>query len=176
MRREEVFELARILFEHHGLDLPDVTGHAWTFRLDNAKSRAGVCKFGTKTISISWPYASMNTIDEVSDTILHEVAHALCGANAGHGPEWKACARRIGATPERCVTDAAVRPEPHYIGICGHCGHVAGKVHRITKQRRSMACKRCCDAYNGGRYSAEYMIAWETNPAWENYGRKVLTD
>ena len=35
---------------------------------------------------------------EVRDTILHEIAHALAGAKAKHGPAWKAIARRLGAT------------------------------------------------------------------------------
>ena len=37
---------------------------------------------------------------EVKDTILHEIAHALAVARAGHGPAWKTVARRIGATPK----------------------------------------------------------------------------
>jgi SprT-like family len=36
--------------------------------------------------------------EEVRDTILHEVAHALAGpANTGHGPKWREMARRVGA-------------------------------------------------------------------------------
>ena len=37
---------------------------------------------------------------EVRDTILHEIAHALAGAKARHGPAWKAIAKRLGATPK----------------------------------------------------------------------------
>ena len=37
--------------------------------------------------------------EQVRDTVLHEIAHAIAGHEAGHGPLWKATARRIGATP-----------------------------------------------------------------------------
>ena len=33
------------------------------------------------------------------DNLLHEIAHAIVGREAGHGPLWKVTARRIGATP-----------------------------------------------------------------------------
>lgn len=34
---------------------------------------------------------------EVHETILHEIAHALAGPGAGHGPKWREMARRVGA-------------------------------------------------------------------------------
>lgn len=37
--------------------------------------------------------------DEILDTIRHEIAHAFAHAEAKHGPEWKAVARKLGATP-----------------------------------------------------------------------------
>ena len=40
---------------------------------------------------------------EIRDTVLHEIAHALVGPEARHGPEWKAIAKRLGATPRANV-------------------------------------------------------------------------
>ena len=37
--------------------------------------------------------------EQLLDTVLHEIAHAIAGHEAGHGLLWKATARRIGATP-----------------------------------------------------------------------------
>ena len=37
--------------------------------------------------------------EQIRDTVLHEIAHAIAGREAGHGPLWKVTARRIGATP-----------------------------------------------------------------------------
>ncbi len=46
--------------------------------------------------------------EQVRDTVLHEIAHAIAGPEAGHGPLWKATARRIGATPRAraCESEA----------------------------------------------------------------------
>ena len=57
----------------------------------------------------------------MTDTILHEIAHAIAGANAGHGPVWKAVAKRIGAAPraraeekdEECEHGAAAKAKFH---------------------------------------------------------------
>lgn len=43
--------------------------------------------------------------DQVTDTILHEIAHALAGPAARHGPAWKSIARRLGATPKSCAPE-----------------------------------------------------------------------
>ncbi len=42
-------------------------------------------------------------ITSFDDLILHEIAHANAGPGAGHGPIWKAEARRIGCTADRCM-------------------------------------------------------------------------
>ncbi len=47
----------------------------------------------------------------LEDVLLHEMAHAadwLVDGRAGHGPTWKAWARRVGCTPRAC-TDLPVR-------------------------------------------------------------------
>lgn len=90
----------------------------------------------------------------VRDTILHEIAHALAGHAAGHGPVWKGVCRRIGARPVRCGSEQGVLggqtgkgakfvlacpscPARHYLfrrpkrttGYhCRHCGPVKGRM------------------------------------------------
>lgn len=47
------------------------------------------------------------------DTLLHEMAHAadwLVDGRAGHGPSWRAWARRAGCTPRACTTAALKIP------------------------------------------------------------------
>ena len=89
----EVAGQARELMDEHGL-------HGWTFRFSAAKSRLGECRERERHIRLSRRHAVNGDPREVRDTILHEIAHALAGAKAGHGPAWKAVARRIGATPK----------------------------------------------------------------------------
>jgi hypothetical protein len=43
-----------------------------------------------------------NGAEEIVDTILHEIAHALVGPRHGHDTVWKAKCTDIGARPERC--------------------------------------------------------------------------
>jgi len=103
----------------------------WTFTFDRAKSRAGQCRFDTRVISMSESYVKINNEDEIRDTILHEIAHALCGKAAGHGPVWQRKARAIGCTGKR--TTAAKASESHrYEAHCPGNGtaHIAGKYHR----------------------------------------------
>ena len=89
----EVAALARELMNEHGL-------HEWTFRFSSARSRLGECRERERLIRLSRRHAVNAGPREVKDTILHEIAHALAGAKARHGPAWKAVARRLGATPK----------------------------------------------------------------------------
>ena len=61
--------LARALLREHVL-----TG--WRVSLDRAKTRAGACHFGSRTITLSRPLTRLHSEAEVRDTILHEIAHA----------------------------------------------------------------------------------------------------
>ena len=70
-------EAAARLMAEHGL-----TG--WTFGLTDAKRRLGVCKYRKKRIEISDYYARNNPEESVLETLLHEIAHALAGPEAGH--------------------------------------------------------------------------------------------
>src|SRR5580658_9496690 len=79
----------------HGLN-------GWSFGWADTKRRLGVCKHATKRIEIAEYYALNNPPETVLDTLLHEIAHALAGPGARHGPVWKEVAVRIGAVPRAC--------------------------------------------------------------------------
>lgn len=85
----------------------------------------------------------LNGEQEVRDTILHEIAHALA-PRAGHGPKWRAICRQIGAEPKRCYDEKAVvvppqMPAPYRMG-CLHCGWW---VDRRRRTRRKLLCRKC---------------------------------
>ena len=105
MKLKELVEIAAKRMSEHGLV-------GWTFRLANAKRRLGVCKHPQKRIEIAAYYARNNTAESVLDTLMHEIEHAIAGPAAGHGPEWKAVAARLGATPRACDNspDTVVQP------------------------------------------------------------------
>jgi predicted SprT family Zn-dependent metalloprotease len=148
--------LARDLMDAHGL-------HEWTLTFDNAKRRLGCCRFATKTISLSRPLAEINEWNVVNDTILHEIAHALAGPRAGHGPKWRTVARQVGATPVRCADAAEVATLAcAWTGACPSCDFTVGR-HRLAGSAKTSACPECCRRHNGGRYSEDYRLQWTRN-------------
>ncbi len=75
----------------------------WRFKMDSAKKRAGSCQVKQKVITLSRYHIAENSLMVVKDTILHELAHAICFEVYGdltHGKKWKAIASSIGAVPK----------------------------------------------------------------------------
>lgn len=91
----------RLMDEHHLKD--------WTLAFVESYTRAGDCLYRDRLIRISRRHALEHADDRIRDTVLHEIAHAIAGPEAGHGPLWKAVARRIGATPETAAYETDLR-------------------------------------------------------------------
>jgi predicted SprT family Zn-dependent metalloprotease len=140
MTLPEAKRLALLHMVLHGLN-------GWTFRFDNAKTRVGVCRFDERVIGLSRHYVRANDEDEVKDTILHEIAHALAGPQAGHGPRWKKIARELGCAPVRC-TNASIDVHPRYTLWCTRCDTVLRHYHR--QPRRDYASGRFRHTRCGG--------------------------
>ena len=132
----EASNLARALMAQHGLD-------GWSFAFDHARRRFGRCDYTHRQITLSKPLTFLNPLEEVRDTILHEIAHALA-PGAKHGPRWRAVCQHIGARPMRCYTDARVVSPPRkpaaYLFGCPSCNWW---VERRRSSRRKYQCKRC---------------------------------
>src|SRR5262249_31162680 len=79
--------------------------------------------------------------ETIRDTLLHEIAHALAGRDAGHGPLWKAMCRRAGAKPERLSFEADM-PAGRWQAKCGCCGVLHHK-HRRPKRFVGWWCCQC---------------------------------
>src|SRR3954447_21566617 len=75
--------------------------NVWSFGFDNAKKRAGLCNYTAKRITVSRYLAARYQDDEVHQILLHEVAHAMAGAGAGHGAIWLKTARGLGYVGSR---------------------------------------------------------------------------
>lgn len=93
----------------------------WRFMFDRATVRFGSCRHGEKRVTVSRPLSQINCDEEIKDTVLHEIAHALCPPDEGHGRLWKATAKRIGARPVRCHSAKTARP---YALECPRCGQL----------------------------------------------------
>lgn len=115
----------------------------WVFRFDKSSSRAGACSFRYHMIKLSERYCLSTRVPDkdVLDTILHEVAHALAGPKAAHGPIWKKMAMDIGCTGHRCHSFSF--STARYKLKCP-CGAVDTYRTRVRKEVR-LVCTKCKD-------------------------------
>lgn len=152
MELQHAESLAKTLMIKH-----NVYQRGWKFEFDRAKRRFGCCKYRTKTITLSTDLTLLNKIEDVQDTILHEIAHALVGPRNGHNAVWKAKAMEIGCKPERCYSSDKVNtPRAKYEAVCHGCN----KVHkRHRKPKRISSCGKC----SGGRFNLEYKLEFQVS-------------
>lgn len=108
------------------------------FEFDRAKRRVGAThyvKIGATwlplKITISKHWVALLPEEEIRLTLLHEIAHALAGKEAGHGPHWKAMARKVGARPVRCKPVTGAQPDRRIEAKCLTCGEQLGAQHRL---------------------------------------------
>ena len=140
--------LADRLLSEHGL-------HDWSFVFNRRKNCMGYCSFDTRTIELSIHFVERNAMDQVRDTLLHEIAHALVGPGHGHDAVWKRKCLEVGARPERC--GQADMPAGDWQARCKSCGKVYHR-HRRPRPLRGWYCPPCgadhgklnwkCDAAN----------------------------
>ena len=137
MELEKLKSIAAQELKKHGL-------HGWAFGLADTKRRLGVCKYRQKRIEIAEYYARHSPEESVLDTLMHEIAHALAGPAANHGPRWKAVAIRLGATPRSCETSQQAVVEPgDWQATCPACKRTA----QLYRRPRSLTGYRCrCEA------------------------------
>jgi predicted SprT family Zn-dependent metalloprotease len=140
----DAFALAEDLLEHHGLT-------DWSVTYDGAKKRAGICRFGPRVLGLSAPLTTLHSEDEVRDTVLHEIAHALAGPQHGHDEVWRQIAVRIGSSGARCVSPDSPRVEPPWLGTCP-AGHTSGR-HR--RPERVTTCGECSPTFD-----LTHVLAW----------------
>ncbi|HYH68527.1 MAG TPA: SprT-like domain-containing protein [Urbifossiella sp.] len=118
----------------------------WQFAFNTNKRRAGVCRYPARgrpgRIELSKHYVLRNPAEEVRDTILHEIAHALVGHGHGHDEVWKAKCVEVGARPERCYGEEVEMPRGRWRATCAGCGKEHDR-HRRPKQLAGWHCRRC---------------------------------
>lgn len=143
--------LAQDLMMQHGL-----TPLGWRPAWFRSARCFGRCSYYSKQIMLSKPLVELNGIEEVRNTILHEIAHALT-KGAGHGPAWKAMCVRIGARPERCYkAERVVQPKMAWTSKCPACNW-SRQAQRPS--RRVSSCPAC----SGGRFNPSFMLVWTRN-------------
>lgn len=125
---------------------------SWTFAFDNAKTRAGLCNYTHKRITVSRYLAERFDDDDIHQVLLHEVAHALAGPRAGHGPRWKAVASDLGYVGKRTHDGSVADEFAPWVGVCP-AGH---EVYRYRKpDSRPRSCSKCSRSF-----SSAHVIVW----------------
>lgn len=125
---------------------------SWSFAFDRAKTRAGKCDFQRRTISISRYLAERHTDEQVTQTLLHEIAHAMAGHRAGHGTEWQRIAASIGYVGGRTHDGAVADEFARWVGQCPD-GH---RVYRFRRPKDDpMSCAKCSRSFD-----RRYLIHW----------------
>lgn len=71
----------------------------------------GSCHRGKRLITLSGELTKRNSVEQVRDTILHEIAHALTPGHH-HDIVWREMCIRVGAKPERCYSSVTVEAVP----------------------------------------------------------------
>lgn len=127
----------------------------WVVKFSKSRSLFGKCSHKKKIIWLSKPLVELNNEEHVTDTILHEIAHALTPGHH-HNKKWKRVAIEIGCNGQRCWDNTKVIQPPHkFIGTCKTCGHIAK-----ANARTNVACRACCDKYNIGKWDRAYLLSW----------------
>ena len=127
-------ELLRLHKSFSGL-APD-----WTFGFDLSPVRAGVCRYRERRIDLSVSYCLRASLDEIADTVLHEIAHAIVGKAHNHDAVWRTKAQEIGCSGER--THDVRHTEARWLGECA-CG-VRWQRQRLARRlRRGARCPDC---------------------------------
>lgn len=130
MTHQAIQQLARQLLNQHGLT-------EWKLGWNRRKRAAGVCNYRRKAIELSVYWIRQASDDDIRNTLLHEIAHALTPGQK-HNHVWRAKCRQIGAKPERCTTVQSNAPAK-WVGVC-NCDI---KHNFYRKPKRSYRCTSC---------------------------------
>ena len=145
-----VAQLAKDKMREHGLSAN------WEFVFDSAKQRAGLCNYSDYKISLSKYIVEYHSIDQSEQVILHEIAHALAGKSAGHGPNWKKTAKSIGYRSEKFTGKEIAEQIAKWVGECRN-GH---RHYRFKSPKAKLSCLYC-----GRGFNPRNIISWTKRAA-----------
>jgi predicted SprT family Zn-dependent metalloprotease len=155
---------ARAFYKRHhsALLTSGLLSTPYAFKINNNRTRAGVCKFApVATIEVSSFFIKSPNITtrDIENTILHELAHAVVGPHvAAHGPEWQAAARSLGCDAKRC--SPPFETDFKYIVACGSgC--------KITRHRKPTKFTR--HAYNCKSHGGAIKVYMRTEPGSKKF-------
>lgn len=106
---------------------------------------AGRCKYTPEEIDIAQTLLNKpdTTRDNIMNTLLHEIAHAITGPKHHHDAVWKANAIKIGCTGDRCHTLKLGKEKAVVLQMCSkNCEYNEYPKFRYTDKMKNT--KRIC--------------------------------
>lgn len=127
----------------------------YSFKWSRSTRNFGYCDWGRMEISLSKILTRMNTVEEVTDTILHEIAHAT--THQGHNKIFYKKCEELGARPKRCYSskDVKIPKKNYYVYTCKSCKQEVLKRGAMKKRR---AHGDCCRKFNNNKYALEFEL------------------
>lgn len=146
--------MAKGLLKRHSL-------YEWSFTWSREKRTFGRAIYTYKRITLSKAMTELNTLKNVKETILHEIAHALVGSNNGHNDIWRTMAVKIGGTGAR-YWDDNTRTEKIGKVVAAYSGYTKClDCHKKTKycfRKPKIEFRRCSTCYRQNREKG--MLEW----------------
>lgn len=104
----------------------------WTLTFNRRTTAVGLCHYAKRQIQLSVHYN--NNVEQVTNTIRHEIAHALWPRDS-HGKLWRETFIKLGGTGERCASAESVADNSvkHKWEVVAPCGKVVAKYQRKPK-------------------------------------------
>jgi len=121
MNLQDVRNEAISLMREHGIN-------DWTFKWNKKVGIFGFCDCTMKEISLSRPMTEHETNgDRITNTILHEIAHALDCNDRGmtnHDGNWERIAKSIGCSGSECGNSGGLEKKKFakWVAQCKNCG------------------------------------------------------
>lgn len=126
----------------------------WKFKVNNRpKRRYGLCDYSRRMVEVSGFHWKHGTTEEINQTILHELGHALANFvfdTHGHSKLWKLTMRILEAKPNRCSNFSSTRkaleamPYKSRQGItyvCADCDYEVLAGRKWTRAKYHIHCK-----------------------------------
>jgi predicted SprT family Zn-dependent metalloprotease len=161
MGLESLQSLSERLLKKHGLKKK-----GWTFKFNRATRTFGICDFNKRSISISKRITEINikkNPEEIVDTILHEIAHAMTFELYGtkvkaHGDEWKGICNKIGASTETYYDpNNIIELKEQHVYKCPLC---LKEYILDYKEKDPIACPICVTYYNEDYFFRKYSLTY----------------
>lgn len=147
----QIESLAKQLMHRHGL-----IEQGWKFDWNKRKSSFGLCDSRNRMIYLSAPLTPLRKIENIENTIKHEIAHALVGCEHGHNYIWKRKSRELGCIIGQSQNESVdVSNIAKYRATCPNCKHT---IYSNGKVRRRSSCIKCSP-----RYDERFLHVWVSN-------------